>query len=68
MLPVAISSLGIGIPEAIAMVTSIPATAARLDDVGRIAPGARADFALFDADLTVTGVALAGEWQPRSSR
>jgi N-acetylglucosamine-6-phosphate deacetylase len=63
MLPVAINSLGIGLPEAIAMVTSIPAAAARLDDVGCIAPGARADFALFDTDLNVTGVALDGEWQ-----
>lgn len=63
MIPVAMSALGIGLPEAIAMVTSIPAKAAGLDDVGRIAPGAKADLVLFDTDLKVSGVALAGEWQ-----
>ena len=62
MLPIIVSALGIGVAEAIAMVTSIPAKAAGLVNVGQIAPGLRADFTLFDADLTPRAVALAGRW------
>lgn len=61
MLPV-VAELGIGIVELIAMTTSIPATVARLPDVGRIAPGFHADFALFDDQLKLHAVALAGQW------
>ncbi|TFC77259.1 hypothetical protein E3O45_07820 [Cryobacterium sp. TMS1-20-1] len=63
MLPIAIETLGIGLAEAVAMVTSVPAAAARLQDVGRIAPGFHADFALFNSDLRLRSVALAGQWQ-----
>ncbi|WP_105035726.1 N-acetylglucosamine-6-phosphate deacetylase [Cryobacterium aureum] len=63
MLPIAIETLGLGLAEAIAMVTSIPAAAARVSNVGRIAPGFHADFALFDPDLRLRSVALAGQWQ-----
>ena len=61
MLPI-VSTLGIGVAELIAMATSIPAKAARLADVGRIAPGFHADFALFDDQLKLSAVALAGQW------
>lgn len=63
MLPVARDALGITMPELIRMVTSVPAAAAKLDDVGRIAPGYRADFTLFDEHLRPVAVALGGEWQ-----
>jgi N-acetylglucosamine-6-phosphate deacetylase len=62
MLPIAIGALGIGVADAIAMVTSIPAKAAGLQNVGRIAEGLRADFTLFDANLRPRAVALAGRW------
>lgn len=61
MLPI-VGTLGIGVAELIAMATSIPAKAARLTDVGRIAPGFHADFALFDDQLQLSAVALAGRW------
>lgn len=63
MIPISITALGIGLAEAVAMVTSIPARAARLSDVGRIAAGFQADFALFDAQLRPRAVAMAGQWQ-----
>ena len=63
MLPVARDALGVGVPELMAMVTSTPARAARLEDVGRIAPGYWADLALFDEDLRPKAVALRGQWQ-----
>ena len=61
MLPI-VSELGVGLADLVAMATSIPARAARLADVGRIAPGFHADFALFDEKLALQGVALAGAW------
>lgn len=61
MLPV-VSGLGVDLADLVAMVTSIPARAARLTHVGRIAAGYHADFALFDDKLSLRGVALAGEW------
>lgn len=62
MLPIARDALGIGVAEVIRMVTSVPARAARLDDVGRIAPGHWADLALFDENLRPKAVALRGRW------
>lgn len=48
------------LPEAVRRMTSLPAERIGLRDVGRIAPGARADFVLFDpetiADTTRPGV------------
>lgn len=66
MIPVLLS-LGIGLAAAIGMVTSIPARAARLDDVGSIAPGMRADLVLFDEEFTPVDVALGGRWRSASS-
>lgn len=62
MLPIVVAALGIGVAEAVAMVTSIPAKAAGLVNVGRIAEGLRADFTVLDADLRPRAVALAGQW------
>ena len=62
MLPIVIAALGIGVADAVAMVTSIPAKAAGLANVGRIAEGLRADFTLFDTNLKPRSVALAGQW------
>ncbi|MBB5633717.1 N-acetylglucosamine-6-phosphate deacetylase [Cryobacterium mesophilum] len=61
MLPI-VGALGVGVADLVAMATSIPAKAARLVDVGRIAPGFHADFALFDDQLNLSAVALAGQW------
>ncbi|WP_166787625.1 N-acetylglucosamine-6-phosphate deacetylase [Cryobacterium levicorallinum] len=61
MLPIAVQVQN-SLPALLAMVTSIPARAARLEDVGQIAPGFHADFVLFNEDLTVQATGLAGEW------
>lgn len=63
MLPIAVRTLGIEPAQAIAMATLIPARAAGLTDVGRLAPGCRADLALFDDQLRPVAVALDGRWQ-----
>lgn len=62
MIPVLLS-LGIGMAEAVAMATSVPARAARLDDVGTIAPGMRADLVLFDDEFNPLDVAVGGLWR-----
>jgi N-acetylglucosamine-6-phosphate deacetylase len=59
---IAMEAMGTGLAEGVAMATAVPARAAGLDDVGRIAPGLHADLALFTEDLTVKAVALAGQW------
>jgi N-acetylglucosamine-6-phosphate deacetylase len=59
---IAMQAMGTGLAEGVAMASAVPARAAGLDDVGRIAPGLNADLALFTEDLTVKAVALAGQW------
>jgi N-acetylglucosamine-6-phosphate deacetylase len=61
----AVVMAGIPLGDALRMATSTPANAARRPDIGRIAPGCRADFVMLDAEqrvLTVWqgGVAEAG--------
>ena len=63
MIPITMASLGIGLAEAVAMASSVPARAMGLHDVGRISVGAKADLVLFDTDLKVRNVALGGEWR-----
>ncbi|MEE6283207.1 N-acetylglucosamine-6-phosphate deacetylase [Georgenia sp. MJ170] len=63
MLPIAKEALGISLPAAVAMVTAVPARAARLTDVGRLVPGYWADLTLLDHDLVPRAVALRGAWQ-----
>ncbi|MGC0145116.1 N-acetylglucosamine-6-phosphate deacetylase [Pseudactinotalea sp. Z1732] len=62
MVPIAVRALGLSIPQAVAMVTSIPAGAARLSGVGRLAPGYWADLAVLDQDLIPCAVAVRGHW------
>ena len=61
----AVVMAGLPLGDALRMATSTPANAARRPDIGRIAPGCRADFVMLDAEqrvLTVWqgGVAEAG--------
>lgn len=63
MLAIAKDALGISLPAAVAMVTAVPARAARLKDVGRLAPSYRADLTLLDDHLVPRAVALRGTWQ-----
>jgi len=63
MIPITMQALQITLPEVIAMATTAPAKAARLERVGRISEGYHADFALFDRQLNVQAVALGGVWQ-----
>jgi N-acetylglucosamine-6-phosphate deacetylase len=61
----AVSLLGFTPAQAIAMATEVPAAFLRLSqDLGRIAPGLRADFTLLSPDLHVLGTMLAGHFQP----
>jgi N-acetylglucosamine-6-phosphate deacetylase len=48
--------VGLGLAEALAMATSAPADAIGRGDLGRIAPGAPADFVHLDAKLRLAGV------------
>lgn len=63
MIPIVVSMLGMDVADVVAMATSIPAKAMKLHDVGRIAEGCYADFALFDDDLKPIKVSLGGRWQ-----
>ena len=56
--------LGVSPAEAIRMASEAPAAFLGLDgQLGRIAPGARADLLLLDASLAVLGTWLGGVWQ-----
>jgi N-acetylglucosamine-6-phosphate deacetylase len=57
-----VAELGTPLPTLVAMATSIPAFAMKLTDVGRIASGYRADFALFDDQLRLRSVGVGGRW------
>lgn len=57
--------LGVPLATATAMVTSTPARALRLPDVGRLEAGAMADVVALDDDLRVTAVMHQGGWIPR---
>lgn len=60
-----VTLLELPLEEALRMASLYPARFLRLDDrMGRIAPGYRADLALLDSQLTVTGTWVAGIWQP----
>jgi len=49
-------AFGVPLPDAVAALTSIPAAAVGAEGVGTLAPGARADAVLLDADLRVRAV------------
>jgi N-acetylglucosamine-6-phosphate deacetylase len=63
-LPAAVANavdLGIDVVEALRAVTSRPAALIGRDDVGVLRPGARADIAVFDADLVLERTYLGGQ-------
>ncbi|MCX7671855.1 MAG: amidohydrolase family protein, partial [Anaerolineae bacterium] len=63
MIPILTTVVGIPLVEALRMVTLNPARVLGLDaSIGRIAPGQRADLAIFDADFRAWGVLIGGEW------
>ena len=53
--------LGVSLPEAVRMASATPAAFLGLHDVGRIAPGQRANLALVDDDLRVMNTWIDGE-------
>ena len=57
---------GCTVAEAVATVTSTPARLLGLADRGRLAPGARADVTVLDADLRVVATIVGGEVAWRS--
>ena len=57
----AVAHMGVSPYEAIAMASTNPARAMRLDDVGLLEAGRAADFILLDDDLRVTETWVAGE-------
>jgi len=51
---------GARLEDALAMASTTPAAAMGLDDCGRLAPGLRADLALWSANLEITGAIVGG--------
>lgn len=57
----AVDELGLTLPQAVHAAATAPADALGRTDLGRIAPGARADLVALDADLRVVAVVRGGE-------
>jgi N-acetylglucosamine-6-phosphate deacetylase len=55
-----VRSLGVPLREAVLMASAVPASLLGRADLGRIAPGARADLVLFDRSLRARAVYVAG--------
>ncbi|MFT4110045.1 amidohydrolase family protein, partial [Propionicimonas sp.] len=53
---------GVPLATAVRAATAQPADYLSLPDVGRLAPGLRADLAVLDDDLFVTRVLRSGVW------
>ncbi|WP_152362023.1 N-acetylglucosamine-6-phosphate deacetylase [Microlunatus speluncae] len=63
MIPVLRDVVGLPLPEAVAMASTVPARIAGIDDhQGRIAVGLAADLAVFDPDFTAWRTMIAGSW------
>jgi len=63
----AVDLLGLDAATAIAMASTVPAAFLRLSqEVGRIAPGLRADMVLLSPALDVLGTMLGGQWAGES--
>lgn len=58
--------LGVGVEAALSAVTETPARLLRRSDIGRLAPGLRADFVVLEEDLTVRDTYLGGDPVDRS--
>lgn len=64
MIPILTDVVGVPLVEALRMVTLTPARALGLDaSIGSIAPGKRADLAIFDAGFSAWRVMIGGEWR-----
>jgi N-acetylglucosamine-6-phosphate deacetylase len=62
MIPILNQVVGISLTEAIRMVTLTPARAISMDaSIGSIAPGKRADLAIFDDDFSAWRVMIGGQ-------
>ncbi len=57
-----VTQVGVSLPDAAAMASGVPAAWHHLNDVGRIAPGYRADLCVLDDDATLVGVMRSGAW------
>ncbi len=57
-----VTQVGVPLPDAAAMASSVPAGWHHLEDVGRIAPGCRADLCVLDDDASLVGVMRGGAW------
>ena len=58
-------ALGLDVADVLTSVTTTPAALVGRPDLGRLAPGARADLVVLDDDLTVRETWLAGTPAPR---
>ena len=58
----AVQTAGLDLAAACHAVSTAPADALQRTDLGRLAPGARADLVALNADLEVVGVMRAGTW------
>ncbi len=64
----AVHAAGVDLLTAVTAATRVPADALGRPDLGRLAPGARADLVVLDDDLQVRAVMRAGAWLPSPSR
>jgi N-acetylglucosamine-6-phosphate deacetylase len=54
-------ALGVPLADAAGAASSLPAKVLGRDDIGRLAPGARADLVVLDEDLAITRVLIRGQ-------
>ena len=63
----AVTELGVPIVDAVTAASTVPARLLGLgDDLGSVEPGRRADLAVLDDDLALTGVMARGAWVERA--
>lgn len=59
----AVGLMGVSVPDAVAMASSVPARVLGLDDrLGSIAPGFDADLVVLDDELRAVGTMVGGRW------
>lgn len=57
-----VEQVGVPVPEAVRAATLVPAETIGRADLGRLAPGARADLVALGEDLQVRAVVRGGRW------